>query len=178
MKIDYTGRGVDITNRVRNFTESKFERITKLLEHVHDIDVVLSVEKYRHKAEIKFQAMKRTFHGTDETNDMFQSIDRVIDKLEAQARKFKDKNNAKKRNTTEPIRKNGETVDSVVAEPEGTGELRVIRNPNPVRPMSLDEAVDALGTLDNEFIIYRDAESDAINVVYRRKDGHVGLIDP
>jgi len=84
MKIDFTGRGIDITDRIREFTQSKLERVTKLLDDIHDITVVLSVEKYRHKAEIKFTYFKRGFYGTEERNDMFAAIDGVTEILDSQ----------------------------------------------------------------------------------------------
>lgn len=176
MRIDYTGRGVDITDRIREFTAGKMERLNKLLDEIHDTQVVLSVEKYRHKAEIKFLSHKKTFQGAEETTDMFQSIDRVVDKLESQARKFKDKSHSKKRNTTETIRINVLTSPNVEDRESG---LKVIHTDHDtVKPMTLEEAVDSLERLGQEFIIYRNAETDKINLVYRRKDGNIGYIEP
>lgn len=179
MKIDFTGRGFEITNRIRNFAESKLERIKKHLDEIQDVGVVLSVEKYRNKAEIKFQSGKRSFHGAEETADMFQSIDKVVDKLESQVRKHKEKLTAKKRHTTESIRHNGEALaEPVVSHGGGEEELRVIRSERPLTPMNLDEALEELDKLNHNFIIFRDSDSERVNVVYRRDDGNVGLIDP
>lgn len=174
MRVDFTGRGVEITDRVRSFTQGKLERLTKLMDNIQDVHVVLSVEKYRHKAEIKFLSNKKSFHGTEETSEMFQSIDRVIDKLESQARKFKEKNHARKRNTTETIRIN------VLSQPkEKEDGLRVIHtDQTSVKPMNLDEAVDELERLEQDFIIYRNSETDRINLVYKRTDGNIGYIEP
>ncbi len=177
MKVDFTGRGVDITDRVRSFTQGKLERLKRHLDELNDVHVVLSVEKYRHKAEIKFQSVKKSFHGTEETSEMFQSIDRVIDKLEAQARKHKEKSHSRKRNATESIRIN------VLSPPEpredGERELKVIHtNQSSRKPMSLEEAVDELDKLKQEFIVYRNSDTDRINLVYQRKDGNVGYIEP
>ncbi|CAM2068273.1 Ribosome hibernation promoting factor [Sulfidibacter corallicola] len=181
MRIDFSGRGVDITDRVRSFTIGKLDRLTKHLDDIQDVTVVLSVEKYRHKAEIKFLSRKRTFVCAEETNDMFGSIDRVVDKLEAQAKKAKEKLNGKKRNTHESIRHHvissplQERATDVLAD----RELKIIRTDNSVvKPMSLEEAVDELTNFDQEFIIFRNHESDDYNVVYRRKDGHIGYIEP
>jgi len=174
MKIDFSGRGVDITDRIRDFASSKMERLTRHLDDIRDVAVTLSVEKYRQRAEIRFHALKRVFNGTEETSDMFQSIDKVVDKLENQIRKAKEKVNAKKRNTTETIR-SGETP----APPANPGEIQVVRNEEMVKPMNVEEAVEELLKLDHEFIIFRNADNNHIlNVVYRRKDGNVGLIDP
>lgn len=177
MRVDFTGRGVDITDRVRSFTQGKLERLRKHLDEINDVHVVLSVEKYRHKAEIKFQSLRKSFHGTEETSEMFQSIDRVIDKLEAQARKYKEKITSRKRNATESIRVN--VISSEETDDGGERELKVINSDqSQVKPMSLEEAVDDLQKLKKEFLIYRNSETDRINVVYQRKDGHVGYIEP
>ncbi len=176
MKIDFTGRGVEINDRIRAFTASKMDRLKRQLDDIRDVVVVLAVEKYRQRAEIRFQASTRVFHGADETNDMFQSIDRVMDKLEAQVRKFKEKINAKKRNTTETIRAAEEPAPA--SAPVASGEIQVIRNNNAVKPMNVEEAVEELLKLEHEFILFRNADTNALNVVYRRKDGNVGLVDP
>ncbi len=174
MRIDFTGRAFDITDRVRTFTQSKMDRLTKLLDDIHDVQVVLSVEKYRNKAEIKFLSQKKTFHGAEETSDMFQAIDGVIEKLESQARKAKEKSQSRKRNATESIRINVLSQSS-----EGETGLKVIHtDQTSVKPMSLEEAVDKMETSEQEFLIYRNSESDRINLVYKRKDGHIGFIEP
>lgn len=180
MKIDFTGRGVDITDRIRTFSKSKFDRIKKHLDDVHGVSMVLSVEKYRHKAEVKFLSGKRAFHGAEETADMFQSIDRVIEKLETQVKKYKEKLTTKKRNTTESIRLDDAPQDTPPTEEDSVanGEVRIIRVQDPVRPMNLDEAVEDLDRLNQDFIIFRDSVSENINVIYRRNDGNIGLIDP
>ena len=180
MKIDYTGRGVEITDRIRNYTESKLERLNKLLENIQDLSVVISIEKYRHRAEIHFQTEKRSFHGQDETNDTFQSIDGAIAKLETQVKKYKKKQNTRKRGTLESIRVN------VLSLPEeknqsrpGDRTIEVIRSDNSeVKPMNLDEALDELDKLKQEFIIFRNSDNDHVNVLYHRKDGNIGLIEP
>ncbi|CAM2008909.1 ribosome hibernation-promoting factor, HPF/YfiA family [Acanthopleuribacter pedis] len=179
MRIDFTGRGVDITDRIRTFTKGKLERLAKHLDDIQDVTVVLSVEKYRQKAEVKFLSKKRAFHCTEETSDMFGSIDRAVEKLETQVKKFKEKKTTLKRNTTESIRHHVITPPDREEETAGEAELKIIRTDNSVvKPMSLDEAVDELTKLDQEFIIFRNHETDRVNVVYRRNDGNIGYIEP
>jgi len=178
MKIDFTGRGVEITSRLRDFTEGKLERVKKLVEDMHDITVVLSTEKYRHKADIRFLSQKRSYQGAWETSDMFQAIDHVVAKLESQVKKFKNKQRSLKRSTTESIRGEGLQATEDPAAPID-GEVRIIRSSNSqVKPMNVDEAVDELQKFKREFVFFRNADNDAVNVVYNRKDGHIGLIEP
>lgn len=174
MKIEFTGRGVDITDRIRNFTESKFDRLKKHLDAINDVSVVLSVEKYRHRVEIKFSSQKQSFHGHEETNDMFQAIDRVIDKLESQVRKYKQKKNDGKRRGSESIR------HADVADSDTTGheeDLRVIRDSREVSPMSLEAAIEELDNTEEGFVMYRDLETNTVSLVFKRADGHIGLIE-
>ena len=179
MKVDFTGRGVDITPRIKTFTEGKLERLRKHLDEVQDMKVILSSEKYRQQAEIKFLSQKRTFVGSEESTDMFHAIDSVIDKLESQVKKHKQKRNSKKRNTTETIRDVNTFEDVLPATEESADEVRVIRADSAMfKPMDLDEAVEELTKLNREFIIFRNSESDLFNVVYRRTDGHIGFVEP
>ena len=178
MKVDFTGRGVNITDHIRSFTESKLDRVKRLIDDMHDINVVLSTEKYRHKAEIKFLSHKRSFHGTEETNDMLQAIDHVVNKLESQVKKHKNKITAKKRSTNESIRVNVLNVERNTETPLD-GDIQIIRTDNSeVKPMNLDEAVDELQKYNREFVFFRNPDDDLVNVVYTRRDGHIGLIEP
>lgn len=177
MKIDFTGRGVEITHNIKTHTETKLDRLKKHLDDIHDVAVVLSTEKYRHKAEIKFLSSKHSFHGHEETADMLTSIDRVVEKLEKQARRFKQKRVKNKRKSNESIRVN--VISSNKETPEAEPELKLIRTDNVVvKPMSLEEAVEELNKFDDEFIIFQNSDNDSLNVVYKRKDGHFGYIEP
>ena len=178
MKVDFTGRGVEIEDRIKEFTHGKLERLKKHFDEIHDLTVILSTEKYRHKAEINFLSQKRSFHGAEESSDMYQSIDRAIDKVETQVKKFKQKQMTKKRHTTETIRANGMETEEHARKLTGNNEVKVIRSKNNVvKPMSLEEAVEELEKLNQEFIIFRNAETEMVNVVYHRRDGNVGLIE-
>lgn len=182
MKIDFTGRGIDATQAIRKHTEAKLDRLKKHLDDINDVTVVLSSEKYRQRAEIKFLSSKQAFYGQEETSDIKLSIDRVVEKLEKQVRRFKEKRLKKKRKSTESIKVNVVSVaEQEEPEPEEKiePEIKIIKTNNfVVKPMSLEEAVQELQKLNQEFIIFQNAESEAMNVVYKRKDGHFGYIEP
>lgn len=179
MKIDFSGRGIDITDRIRTFTESKLERLKRLADDIQDVSVTLSVEKYRQKAEIKFHSAKSVFHGAEETSDMFGSIDSVVSKLESQLKKRKNKNTARKRATRESIRVNVlELPKEAEAEAPSDREIQVIPTEHSeIRPMALDEAVEELQQKKREFIFFRNSHNDLVNIVYHRRDGNIGLIE-
>jgi putative sigma-54 modulation protein len=181
MRVDFTGRGIDITDRIRSFAESKLSRLEKLAEDMHDVSIVLSTEKYRHRAEINFLSRKRSFHGNEETNDMFQAIDNVVSKLESQLKKVKGKETAKKRSTHETIRA---TDIDLPSRPDmrplaSEDEVQVIRiKHTEVRPMNLEEAVEVLRSSKREFLFFRSPETNTVNVIYNRHDGHIGHLEP
>jgi len=176
MKIDFTGRGVDINPELRAHTEAKLERLKKHLDDIRDVKVILSVEKYRQKAEINLQARRQTFHSHEETNEMLQSIDRVVEKLEKQARRFKAKRIKTKRKPNglaEPL----EEIEAGAPSPEPG--IRIIKKDNFVlKPMSPEEAVEELQKFNQEFIIFQNSDSEQMGVAYRRRDGHFGYIEP
>ncbi|MCB1051822.1 MAG: ribosome-associated translation inhibitor RaiA [Acidobacteria bacterium] len=174
MKIDFTGRGFEITPSIRSHTQAKLERLLKHLDGIQDVTVVFSVEKYRQKCEINFLSSKHSFHGAEETDDMLASIDGVIEKLEKQARKLKTKRVTSKRKGQETIRVNGETALTGSSEPE----IRIIHTkPNEIKPMTVEEAVEQLQKSSHEFLVFQNSESDRLGVVFKRKDGHYGFVE-
>lgn len=91
MQINLSGHHIDVTPALRSYVESKFERIERHFDHVTNIHVVLSVEKQRQKAEATIHVAGASIHADDEHDDMYAAIDLLIDKLDRQVRKFKEK---------------------------------------------------------------------------------------
>lgn len=179
MKIDFSGRGFEITTAIREHTESKLSRLKKHLDDIRDVSVVLSAEKYRQRAEIKFTSLKTAFYGQEETSDMLTSVDRVVEKLEKQARRFKEKRVKNRKKPSDTIKDTALAApEGETAEKPGEQEVKIIRMDNfVVKPMSLEEAVAELQKLKQEFLVFQNSESEAVNVVFRRKDGHFGYIE-
>jgi putative sigma-54 modulation protein len=184
MKIDITGRQIEITPAIRDFTVEKLRKLEKLLDGPMDVHVVLAVEKHRHLAEIQVKSRTAVLSGTAETGDLYASIGEVADKLERQALKHKEK-------VTEKKRREGTRVPEAVAALE-TGRSATVedgaREELPTRilesrryrlkPLSAEDAVMELEATGEDILVYRDSRSYRVNVVYRRKDGHFGLVDP
>jgi putative sigma-54 modulation protein len=141
--------------------------------------VVLSVEKkIRHKVEVSLTAKGITIKATEETSDMYAAIDGVLDKLDRQLKRYKDKikDHKPSRGRERRVEKTIYTAESI---DEGHPEPSIIRSDSfQVKPMSVDEAVMQMDLLDKEFLVFTDSLSAEINVVYRRKDGNYGLIVP
>jgi len=183
MNIEITGRHIDITPAIRDFTSGKLSKLDRWIDDVTEVHVILSVEKHRHIAEIVVKARQHTFTGTDETGDMYASIGNAVDKIEKQARRLKDKWTAR--------RKHARSTHDVAALTESgednpgdngagmDGPPRIIRSTvGKKKPMSVEDAALELAESDLEFLVFRDASSQRIGVLYRRRDGHLGLIEP
>lgn len=189
MQVSITGRNVDVTDPLRDHVEKKLTHIKKYFDGILDAQVVLNVEKHRHTAEMTIHANGITMHGEESTGDMYTSVDKVIDKIERQLRRYKSRlqshrqgGGARKEPGEAPSPEalhvrvdvlDAEDVESSVESP------RVIKtNRFAIKPMSLDEAVMQMDLLQQEFLVFRDSRSNRVCVLYRRNDGNYGLIEP
>lgn len=180
MNIHITGRQVDITPPLKSYTESRLNKLGRFINGITDIHVTLSVEKYRQIAEINVHSSGNTYlKAVEESTDLYLSIAQAIEKLEHQAKKQQEKRIGKRRRA--PRREPSATLE-VLAPSEGgpeDGMPRVIESRRfPIKPLSLEEAVVAIEDQSAEFLVFRNASSDRVNVLYKRPDGNYGLIDP
>ena len=177
MQVEYTGRQVEITQAIKEFTENHLRKIRKILGEAIDVHVILTVEKYRHSAEINLKSRSFKFNGLEETHDMYSSINAVLEKIERQALNHKGKKIAKKRKpaATSAVSAAGEVPEPAAGNP---GTPRVIRSQSVApKPMTVDEAVEEVSRSKTEFLVFRDSESERVSILYRRKDGNFGLIE-
>jgi putative sigma-54 modulation protein len=173
MNINYTARHTTITPEIKKHCERRLRAIEKLLGYPVEADLILSVEKYRHKAEINVKIKGATLNTVEETHDMFSSMGLAFDHIEKRVKKEREKLQARKR------RKNREVVS--VALPPDTEEqsVRVIPSRDySLKPMSVEEALLQLETRRNKVFVFRKFDSEKWAVLYRREDGNFGLIEP
>jgi putative sigma-54 modulation protein len=137
--------------------------------------VVLLVEKFRHIAEININGDRLTINGKEETNDMYSAIDMVLDKLEKQIKKNKQKIRERRPGVKA---KNIALMEADINLPEEELVREVKVKNIEYKPMDVEEAVLQMDLLSNSFLVFTNARSDRVNVLYRRKDGHYGLIQP
>jgi putative sigma-54 modulation protein len=181
MQISVTFRHVDPTPALRQYAEEKLERVKKYLRRPVDAHVILSVAKERHIAEITLKADHVTMFAQEETHDLYSAIDLALDKLEHQAQKLKAKRRSHKGGSGNRGGEAPEVMTSVLAgDRRGPGGApEVIRAQRiSVKPMSIEEAVEQLRSSRDEFLVFTDASSRTLAVLYRRKDGNYGLIEP
>jgi putative sigma-54 modulation protein len=178
MQVEYTGRQIEITPAIKRFTEDHLKKIRKILGEMIQVHAILTVEKYRHIAEINLKSRSFKINGVEETHDMYTSITAVLDKIQRQALKHKGKTIAKKRKSGPSSARimsalGDEQVRAISAPP------RVIKSKSfAAKPMTIEEAVEEVNSSNSEFIVFRNAESERVSVVYKRKDGNFGLIEP
>jgi putative sigma-54 modulation protein len=177
MRIAVTFRHVHPTPALRTYAEEKLGRVRKYLRRPVDAHVILSVAKERHVAEITLQADHVRMFAQEETHDLYSAIDLALDKLEHQAQKLKAKRRSHKGGAA-ARREPPETGAEAAVPGEGAAPEIVRGAAVPAKPMSLDEAVDELTRSRDEFLVFRNASHKGLAVLYRRRDGKYGLIEP
>lgn len=178
MQISVTFRHLDSNEEFRDYVKEKIGRIKKYLDQPVEAQVTLTVEKFRNIAEVILWVNGYTINSQEETGDMFSSIDMAVDKLERQIKKHKDKIQSYKPNSdiqTQKLRMNVIASESL----EDDMGPRIVKTKRFfTKPMSLEEAALQLELMNDSFLVYTDAQTKNVNVIYRRKDGDYGLIEP
>jgi putative sigma-54 modulation protein len=178
MRLEITGRHVEVTAPLRQLIDRRLARLGRVLNDAAvSAQVVLTKEKYRHLTEIVIHARgDHTMRGTGEGNAWPVSMRQAAERIEQQAHKLKGKWNGRKR---------GAVGHKAVASPavgvpaEPSAARRIIRATRyPVKPMSVEDAALRVESGTETFLVFRNADTDAVSIIYRRKDGHFGLIEP
>lgn len=170
MNIIVNGRHLEITPALKSYSVEKMGKFEKYLSNISEAVVTLSVEKYRHKAEVLMKVNGYMIQAESVTGEIYSSIDEVVEKLEKQVVKYKEK--------LQTFRKS-DKKNSVAAAEKASATGNIIKYKKfEMKPMSPEEAVDQMDLLDKNFFIFANLASGDINVVYRRGDGNYGLIEP
>ena len=179
MKIITKGRHIDITDALRNYLEKKMSKLDKHFDNTLDATVALSVEKKRQIVEVTLQASRAIIRAEVETGDMYASIDKVVDRLERKIQKYKDKY-LKKSHPHSNLNKNVNiNIESNIQEKILDEGFKIVKTKKfPVKPMSVEEASMQMELLGHNFFVFANDRTNIINVIYKRKDGNLGLIEP
>ena len=175
MQTSVTFKNLDPTDTLKSYVRDKLDRFDRYLDNPAEANVVLLVEKFRHIAEININGDRLTINGKEETNDMYSAIDIVLDKLEKQIKKNKQKIRERRPGVKG---KNIALMEADINLPDEELEREVKIKNIEYKPMDVEEAVLQMDLLSNNFLVFTNARSDRVNVLYRRKDGHYGLIQP
>jgi putative sigma-54 modulation protein len=193
MRLELRGHHVDITPTLRRLVSTKLSKLERLLnDSVVSAQAILTREKHRHRADITLHARGEKFlHGVGDTNNWETSLSSAIDKISQQAQKVKSKRKADKRHSPKAgivaARENGESAERPApvkpASPARAGRERV-RMPRilrtsrqTIRPMSVADAAREVDAGDEGVVIFRDVETEALSVLFRRPNGDMALVE-
>ncbi|MBI5180073.1 MAG: ribosome-associated translation inhibitor RaiA [Nitrospirae bacterium] len=175
MQVLVNGRHIDVTDALRNYAESKVKKIERYLPDTTEAVVTLSVQKYRHNAEILIKVNGLLIQAEEETGEMYSAIDKVMDKIERQVKRYKEKLLNRHKNS-ESIKAASEEAVEEAADKDMPKIIKTKRFA--LKPMLPDEAVMQMELLHKDFFVFTNAADNKVNVIYRRRDGDIGLIEP
>lgn len=180
MNLIIKGKQIEVTDSVDNYIRKKMNKLEKYYDQIIEAVATISMEKNRHKFEVTLQAKKSIIRAEEESDSIFNSIDRVVERLERQIIKYKEKLYSKYGNEY-----NKEKASEIPA-----GEEIIVENPTDqnrkivrikrfvIKPMSPEEAGLQMELLGHSFYVFSNEETAQLNVIYKRKDGDFGLIEP
>jgi putative sigma-54 modulation protein len=179
MNISYNFKNIDASDSIKDHAASRFEKLGKYLGKSNnaEIQVNLSVDRHRHMADVIVHGDRVHISAYHESEDMYSTIDMVLDKLEAQLKKVREKSKDRRKKAADASVR--AEVIRYAESGEGPRQKTIIgTNTYAPKPMSVDEAAEQLETMEDDFLVFLNSEIDRINVIYRLKNDDYGLIDP
>lgn len=172
MRVDVTGRNVDITPPLRRLIDQALKKLERILnDRAVSASVTLTKEKYRHIAEVNVHARgDHRLTGVGQGNTWPLALRQAEAKVEAQALKLKSK-------WTDGRHRSARAVRAVEEPVREASAPRIVRGRYPIKPMSVEDAALRLESGKESFVVFRDGESNSVNILYRRKDGNLALIE-
>jgi putative sigma-54 modulation protein len=174
MQTSVTFKNLDPSDTLKDYVNEKLDRLDRFLDNPAEANVVLSVEKFRHIAEVNIVGDRLNLIGKEATADMYLAVDMVADKLEKQLKKSKDK--IRERRSGAKGRREMRAETQRVPPEEDARDIKIINID--YKPMGVEEAVMQLDLSDDNFLVFTNARTDRLNVLYKRSDGDLGLIQP
>lgn len=181
MQVQVTGQHLEITPALKQFIQGKLSKLDEMYPKVRSVAVVVSVEKYRHTAEIHFRADGVEMSAKKTTKDMYASVEEAISALEQQAGKRKDRlhtSGALRRTAAKDKKRNARGAAFAAAEVRESAapKPRVVRVKTPAaKVLSVDDAVRVLEASEKPFLMFREERGGAVQLLFRREDGTYGL---
>ncbi|MEW6140954.1 MAG: ribosome-associated translation inhibitor RaiA [Thermodesulfobacteriota bacterium] len=177
MQLSVTFRHMEPSDALKNYVEERTSKLTKYIDKPLDSQVTLSVQRFRQIADVVINANGIRIAGQETHEDMYAAIDLVMDKIERQVKKYRERIRKHKPAPGREIKWRREIYGQESFEDEGAPV--VIRTENYfVKPMSVEEAAMQMDLSQQDFLVFNNASSQMVNVLYRRKDGNYGLIVP
>jgi putative sigma-54 modulation protein len=184
MLISFSGKQIEVTDAIRRHAEEKLDKLQRYFDIIHSVEVTASLERNWHVVEITVHADGVLLRGEEKSPDMYTSIDQVVEKIERQLVKYKGKLIDRQREAAHRGVAGAEFPGTEPGLPPIAGEIeeetgRLVRTKRfAVKPMSVGEAARQMELLGHDFYVFANSDTEQVNVVYRRKDGNYGLIEP
>ncbi|MDH7577969.1 MAG: ribosome-associated translation inhibitor RaiA [Bacillota bacterium] len=175
MKITIRGKNVEVTEGLRDYVEKKLAKLTRYFDHIHEAQVTVFTERGSYVAEVTIPLNSMILRGEEGGGEnLYAAVDQVTDKLEKQVQKYRAKLYRRFRN--QGLK---DLITALGEENRKDEEPKVVRTKRfAMKPMPVEEAILQMNLLGHDFFVFRDAETEQVNVLYRRKDGNYGLIEP
>jgi putative sigma-54 modulation protein len=180
MKVDYIARNVTLSDQSRQLAEKKLAKITKYFNDIIDVRIEVSQERHLQVVDLSIKGKDFDLHSTAQNKDVTAAIQEAVDKVEIQARRAKTRlKDHKQRAGSEAKTDRGWAVEVLESDSITSGEPRIVETSSiQIKPMSIEEAVLQLDDSSYNFLVFRNASNDRVNVIYRRVDKNLGLITP
>jgi putative sigma-54 modulation protein len=177
MRLQVKGRNVEVSEQIRTYAQEKLRKLDRLVADPTRVELELALEKNpsiaeNHIAEATIWTKGPVLRARESSSDMKASIDQLVDKLERQVKRYREKRRPRRHTRAE-----SEVAAPLL--PASEGETTIVKTKQfAVKPMTPEEAVLQLELVGHDFFVFRNADSGEVNVLYRRRDGDFGLIEP
>lgn len=175
MQTTVTFKQIDPSDALKTYVDKKFKKFDKMLDSPGEANVVLTVEKIRHIAEITLICGKLKLHAREESENMYSSIDALADKVKGQIKKSKEKLKRHMSGNKKSIKDEGIAFDAP-AGVESPYDISI--ETIDYKPMHVEDAVIKLDSENHNFFVFNNARTEQVNVLYKQKNGQLGLIQP
>ncbi len=187
MLVTVKGKNVEVTDALKRYAEKKVQKLEKYFKDIKEAQVIQSVQRNWHIVEVQLEGDGILLRGEERTDDMYASIDLVVEKLERRVQRFKGKlygkatikgprERAAERDLTTAAAAGMESLEEEPVEDTAPTIVRMKRFA--FKPMTPEDAATQMELLHHDFFVFLNSTTESINVVYRRKDGNYGLIEP
>lgn len=173
MKFQFRGKNIQVTESLKEYVEKRLNKLNKYFNAEPEAIVTLIVEKERQRIEVTMPINGFILRGEEESNDMYTSVDLVVEKLEKQINKYKARFDKKKKASIKDLPTERTEISFDDDEP-----IIVKTKRFDFKPMPVEEAIMQMNLLGHSFFVFSNDQTEEVNVVYRRKDGKYGLIEP
>lgn len=175
MKITIRGKNIEVTEGLRDYVEKKLVKLTRYFDHIHEAQVTVFTERGSYVAEVTVPLNSMILRGEEGSGEnLYAAVDLVVEKLEKQIQKHRTRLYRRFRN--QGLK---DLIAALGEENKKEEEPKVVRTKRfAIKPMTVEEAVLQMNLLGHDFFVFSNAETEQVNVLYRRKDGNYGLIEP